>query len=129
MVEEMISNHIQLNQPAGHLENNESLTAAVARECMEETGWTFQPEYLVGIYHWKHPATSEVFLRFTFGGQVGEHYPDHPLDDGILAACWMNRTELIQQSTRLRSPLVMQSVDDYLAGNNYPLSLLSAIHN
>lgn len=127
MVEEIISNQTLINQPAGHLEDDESLIEAAARECMEETGWIFRPEYLIGIYRWKQPVSSAVFLRFTFGGQLEQHCPDQPLDEGILAASWMSRDVLVQQSDRLRSPLVLQSIDDYLAGNSYPLSLLSVI--
>lgn len=127
MVEEIISNQTLINQPAGHLEDDESLIEAAVRECMEETGWIFRPEYLIGIYRWKHPESSAVFLRFTFGGQLEQHFPDHPLDEGILAASWMSREALALQSDRLRSPLVLQSIDDYLAGNSYPLSLLSVI--
>ena len=126
-VEEMIAKQPQLNQPAGHLEDNESLVEATVRECMEETGWLFKPEYLIGIYRWKNPDTREAFLRFAFGGKLQEFYPERPLDKGILTACWMTHDELVQQSHRLRSPLVIQSVDDYLAGKHYPLSLLSDI--
>ncbi len=126
-VEEMIAEQQQFNQPAGHLEDNESLVEAAVRECMEETGWLFNPEYLIGIYRWKHPDTAEVFLRFAFGGQLQEFFPERPLDDGILTACWMSRDELVQQSHRLRSPLVLKSVDDYLTGQRFPLSLLSNI--
>jgi 8-oxo-dGTP pyrophosphatase MutT (NUDIX family) len=126
-VEELITKQPQFNQPAGHLEDNESLIEATIRECLEETGWLFRPEYLIGIYRWKHPDSADVFLRFAFGGKLQEFFPERPLDEGILTACWMNRDDLEQQKHRLRSPLVMQCVDDYLSGNRYPLSLLSEI--
>ena len=38
LVEEHTSNGLQFNQPAGHLEENESLIDAVKREAFEETG-------------------------------------------------------------------------------------------
>lgn len=127
MVEEMIDGQLLLNQPAGHLEDNESLTTAAIRECMEETGWSFEPEYLIGIYHWKHPASADVFLRFTFSGQLIQHYPDYPIDKDIHSSCWLQPEEIRGQATRMRSPLVMKSIDDYLAGHRYPLSLLTDI--
>lgn len=127
MVEEIVSRESRLNQPAGHLEDNESLIEAVRRECLEETGWVFRPLYLVGIYSWKHPGSLESFLRFTFAGELEQHFPDQPLDDGIVAARWMSKQEITRQSQRLRSPLVIQSINDYLSGKNYPLSLLAVV--
>ena len=44
-----------LNQPAGHLEDGESLVAAVIRETLEETGWHFRPDAIIGMYRWRHP--------------------------------------------------------------------------
>jgi 8-oxo-dGTP pyrophosphatase MutT (NUDIX family) len=46
-VEERAGGRVVLNQPAGHLENGETFFAAVARETLEETGWTFVPEAIV----------------------------------------------------------------------------------
>ena len=42
-VEERAGGRVVLNQPAGHLERGETLHHAVARETLEETGWTFVP--------------------------------------------------------------------------------------
>ena len=44
MVEERSAGNLVLNQPAGHLEQGESLLAAVTREALEETGHRFEPE-------------------------------------------------------------------------------------
>ena len=41
MVEENVEGGVCLNQPAGHLEDGESLVAAVIRESREETAWAF----------------------------------------------------------------------------------------
>ena len=43
LVQERESGRTVLNQPAGHLEDGESLVAAVIRETLEETGWHFRP--------------------------------------------------------------------------------------
>ena len=50
VVEEDANSHIVFNQPAGHLEKNETLISAVKREVLEETAWDFEPESIVGIY-------------------------------------------------------------------------------
>ena len=55
LVEEDTDDGIRLNQPAGHLDENESLVAACVRETLEESAWTFAPTAVVGIYQWKRP--------------------------------------------------------------------------
>ncbi|MEE9493973.1 MAG: NUDIX hydrolase [Gammaproteobacteria bacterium] len=125
MVEEQVTEGIRFNQPAGHLEENESLIDAIIRECQEETAWRFEPEYLLGIYRTKvGPIT---YLRFAFTGRCLLHNPAAPLDDGIIAAHWMTLDEIRQKKAELRSPTVLQSIQDYLQGVRYPLSLLSDI--
>lgn len=127
LVEEQSANGLVLNQPAGHVEPNESLIEAAIRETFEETAWRFVPEFLVGVYLWKNPTGANSYLRVCFAGEVTHHEPDSPLDEGIERAVWLSKQELDGQSSRLRSPLVMQTVDDYLAGERYPLSLLKSL--
>ena len=115
------------NQPAGHVETGETLLEAVVRETLEETAWQFAPEFLVGIYLWQHPTGQSSYLRICFAGQAIAHDPDQPLDQGIERALWLTRDELDTHSSRLRSPLVLRTVDDYLAGERYPLTLLKSL--
>jgi len=126
MVEEMTRGGLQVfNQPAGHLEEGESLIQAVMRETREETAWRFEPEGLVGIYRWQVPPDGATYLRFCFHGRCHAHDPDQALDQGILRALWLTREALASgDPMRLRSPMVLRCIDDYLAGPNYPLSLL-----
>jgi len=124
-VEERASGRVVLNQPAGHLEKNESFLEAVAREALEETGWTFVPEAVTGIYVWQPQHLSRTFLRVAFAGRLEGHDPSRPLDQGILRTRWLDRHQLASQQARHRSPLVLRCVDDYLAGTRYPLELLS----
>jgi len=126
MVEEDVEGEIVYNQPAGHLDPNENLIDAVIRETREETGWLFKPEALVGIYLWQQPATERTFLRFAFAGQCSDHQKDQTLDDGILRALWMSKDELLQ-SRKLRSPMVIKNIDDYVAGKRYSLDVLSTV--
>ena len=125
LVEEHTSQGLLFNQPAGHLEANESLIAAVARETMEESAYTFEPEHLVGIYRWHSPTSNTTYLRFAFCGRILEHHPERALDEGIVRADWMSPDEIRATQARHRSPLILRCVEDYLAGKRYPLELLT----
>lgn len=127
MVEEISDGVTVYNQPAGHLEADETLIDAVIRETMEETAWQFSPLYLSGIYNWKHPASGDQFLRFTFYGNHLEHNKKQKLDNDIIRALWLTRDELAAEADKLRSPMVLTCIDDYLNGNQYPLQLLKDI--
>ncbi|HXG28657.1 MAG TPA: NUDIX hydrolase [Nevskiales bacterium] len=124
LVEERIDGRLLYNQPAGHLDENESLIAAVAREAREETAWDFEPEALIGLYLWKEPTGGKTFLRAAFAGHCLRHHPQQPLDAGIQRALWLSRDEIAALGGRLRSPLVLRCVDDYLRGCRYPLDVL-----
>lgn len=124
LVEEASGGELKLNQPAGHLERGESLTAAVAREAVEETAHEFAPEALVGIYHWQAPEQDITYLRFAFCGAPGTHHEKRALDKGIVRTVWMTRDEIAASRERHRSPYVLACVDDYLAGRRIPLNLV-----
>lgn len=125
MVQELISGRSVYNQPAGHLEDGETLIDAVIRETREETAWEFEPESLVGIYQWRHPEKQKTFIRTTFSGKGLQHDPGSELDACIEQTLWLTVNEIRNQHDRLRSPMVLQSIEDYLAGCRYPLTLLS----
>jgi len=127
MVEERISGKLVFNQPAGHLEDHESLVEAVIRETREETAWRFHPEALVGIYLWRNPENDRSFLRFAFCGTVDDHQPKLPLDIGIVRAVWMTHEQLLAQPARLRSPLVLRCLDDFLRGSRQPLDSVASL--
>jgi len=124
LVEEETADGLRFNQPAGHLEAGESLLCAVARETMEETAYPFTPEYLTGIYLWPRPRGGGTYLRFAFAGRVGEIDPARVLDRGIVRTVWMTLEELRATHVRHRSPLVLQCVEDWLAGRRCGLEML-----
>jgi 8-oxo-dGTP pyrophosphatase MutT (NUDIX family) len=127
LVEERVANRMVFNQPAGHVERNETMVEAAIRETQEETAWTFVPEALVGIYLWDQPSTQKSFLRITFCGRVTEHDPNQRLDRGIERAVWMTREQIVTRTARLRSPMVLRCIDDYLAGRRYPLDVIRSM--
>ena len=125
LVEEHTSQGALFNQPAGHLEANESLIDAVVRETLEEAAYQFEPQYLVGIYRWHSPASNTTYLRFAFAGRTLAHYPNQALDEGIIRAVWMTAEEIRASQTHHRSPLVLRCVEDYLANKRYPMDILT----
>jgi 8-oxo-dGTP pyrophosphatase MutT (NUDIX family) len=125
LVEEETDDGPMFNQPAGHWEPGETLAAGVIREAQEETAYTFTPEWLLGIYSWRHPRKDVTYLRFAFTGSIGAHDAQQSLDAGIIRAVWLTPDEMRATQERHRSPLVLQCVEDYLAGRRYPLDLIS----
>jgi len=124
LVEEETSEGIRFNQPAGHLEPDESIVAAVQREMLEETAYDFTPEHLIGIYRWSKADRDPTFLRFAFAGRLGVHHRDRPLDTGIIRTVWLTREEILASAGRHRSPLVVRCIEDYLASRRYPIDAL-----
>lgn len=127
MVEEEAGGRIVYNQPAGHLEKGESLVTAAVRETLEETAWRVRPVALVGLYQWTSRRNDRSFLRVCFAADPLAHEDDRALDSGIRRACWFSRDELAERFDRLRSPMVLRSVDDYVAGRRFPLELLACL--
>jgi 8-oxo-dGTP pyrophosphatase MutT (NUDIX family) len=127
VVEERINHQLVLNQPAGHVERGETLIEAVVREAREETAWHFEPRALLGAYLWRNPSNGRTTLRFAFSGTVSDHKPNQPLDTGIVTTHWLTRAELLDREMRLRSPLVLRCVDDYLRGLRQPLDSVARL--
>ncbi|MHB9118292.1 MAG: NUDIX hydrolase [Burkholderiales bacterium] len=127
LVEEKTEEGIQFNQPAGHWEPGETLAQGVIRETLEESAYHFFPEFLLGIYAWRHPRKDLVYLRFAYGGKITGFDPGRRLDDGILRAVWLDPEEIRAGKDRHRSPLVTACVEDYLAGKRYPMEFITQL--
>ncbi len=119
------SGDIVFNQPAGHVELNESLTDAVIREVQEETGLSFTPQYLVGTYLLSPATNGKTYLRFCFYGDVPSHQEPSPQDKDILENCWFSHAEIAQMPNKsLRSALVLNCLHDFIANKKTSLSSL-----
>jgi 8-oxo-dGTP pyrophosphatase MutT (NUDIX family) len=127
VVEERISNRLVFNQPAGHVESGETIIAALVREVREETAWRFIPEAFLGVYLWRSPTSGRATLRFAFCGAVVDHDASQPLDRGIVRTHWLSRAELLEREPRMRSPLVLRCVADYMSGRRLPLEAIASL--
>ncbi len=124
LVEEQQGDTLVLNQPAGHLEPGESLTEAACRETLEETGWQVALQGVVGVGLYTSPRNGVTYCRTTFFARPISHAPDRPLDTGIIRALWLTPDEIQAAAARLRSPMVLGVIRQYLAGHRYPLSMI-----
>ncbi|MDM0039577.1 NUDIX hydrolase [Variovorax sp. J22G21] len=128
LVEEHTAGGLKLNTPAGHLDPGESPAEGCAREALEETAHHFTPTTLVGIYmaRFQKQADDEdvTYLRFAFAGELGMFEAGRELDTGIVRTLWLTADEIRASTERHRSPLLLQCIEDYLAGRRYPLDLI-----
>ena len=126
MVKENSGGRLVYNQPAGHVESNESLLDAAIRETLEETAWRVNLEQLLGIYQYTSPDNGISYIRHCFIAKAIEPRAERDLDDDIVEAIWLSLEELEQRESQMRSPLVLEVIRDYLQGISYPLSLIVA---
>lgn len=128
LVEEHTPEGLRLNNPAGHLDPGESPEQGCAREALEETTHTFEPDALVGVYlsRFQREATDEdiTYLRFAFAGQLGPVVSGARLDEGIVRTVWMTPDEVRASTHRHRSPLVLRCMEDHLRGQRFALDLV-----
>lgn len=115
------------NQPAGHWDLGESLLQAAVRETLEETGWEVKLDYLVGQYIHTAPHNGITYFRTAFAAQPLKQTTSE-LDSEIIEAVWLTYEEIKAKEAFMRSPMVIQVIDDYLAGKHYPLSLIKQIN-
>lgn len=125
-VREHTSRGIAINQPAGHLEHDETLQQAAVREALEETGWHIEPVAISGLYLYQAP-NGVTYLRLCFAANALQQQPAAQLAAEIIEPLWLTLDELQAYQQEWRSPLVMQCLQDYLAGSRYPLTMLKGI--
>jgi len=124
VVEETSGNRTVINQPAGHLDPDETLIEAAVRETLEETGWPVRPTAILGVHLYTSPHNNVTYHRTPFTAEAIEHDPERPLDDGIIQARWLSYEELLENRERLRSPMVLQDVEIHRSGQRLSLEML-----
>lgn len=129
LVEEQTSDGLKLNNPAGHLERGESPVQGCAREVLEETAHVFTAQALLGVYlsRFQRGAADDdvTYMRIAFIGKVGPPVHGQKLDEGIVRTLWMTPDEMRANAHRMRSPLVLQCMEDHLKGKKYPLEVIT----
>ena len=135
LVEEHTPEGLRLNNAAGHLDPGESPAQGCSRETLEETAFDFTPTALVGVYLSRFQRKIEplntsslediTYLRFAFCGKLGLFHPERSLDKGIVRTVWLSADEVRNSAALHRSPLVLQCLEDYLAGRRYPMEIIS----
>lgn len=132
LVEEQTPEGLFLNNPAGHLDQGESLVQACAREALEETMHLFTPTHLLGVYMSRFvraasptlEAQDITYLRFAFVGELGALQTGRSLDTGIERTLWLTPDEIRASVARHRSHFMVRCMEDYLSGQRYPLDLI-----
>ncbi len=123
LVEEVSGGQVVFNQPAGHVEQDELITAAALRETLEETGWQVELEHFLGLYTYKAPANGVTYFRFCFCARAIRQVTEK-LDTGIIAAHWLGLEDIQTRKPQLRSPLVLECIQDYRNGRRFPLDVI-----
>lgn len=127
LVEEEADGRRVYNQPAGHWEPGETLADACVRETLEETAWRCEPRQLVGVYRWHYAPADNTFLRFTFACVPLGLDASRQLDREIVRAVWLTADEIRTLAPVHRSPLVMRCIDDFIAGQRWPLEVITHV--
>lgn len=125
MIEEWSSGKLVVNQPGGHINTGESPEQAAEREALEETGCQISVTGLLGVYLWIHPQTRQNFLRIVYVADLLTSDPKRSLDRGISAVHWYTPADVRKRSSDLRTPMVLRSVEDFIAGQRRPATLLA----
>jgi len=122
VVEEKVRGKATWNQPAGHLEADETLVQAAKRELYEETGIIADPQHFIRMHQWIAPDRTP-FLRFLFAIELGPLCATEPHDSDIDRCLWVSADEILN-ADNLRSPLVAESIRSWQSGQRHPLDLI-----
>ncbi|WP_461515737.1 NUDIX hydrolase [Porticoccus sp.] len=124
LVREIRDGREVFNQPAGHVEPGETLLRAATRETFEETGWQIQPTAVISFTTYTAPQNGITYYRVALAAKALVLDPAAQLDPDIEEAVWLDYEEILQKAYQLRSPMVLEAINDYRHGNLYPLDIL-----
>ena len=123
MVREKSDGKLVYNQPAGHVEPEESITAAAIRETLEETAWEVRIQGYLGVYQHTSTDNGISYVRHCFIAEPVVHRNALALDPDIESALWLTRAELENLQEEMRSPMVLRAIEDFNQGISFPLTL------
>jgi ADP-ribose pyrophosphatase YjhB (NUDIX family) len=126
-VEEYVKNNIVLNQPAGHLEENETIEEGCIRETLEETAYEVKVDHLIGIYQERRKGALDMWLRFCFKCTIQKEFSDRKLDKNIIRKVWLTKEEILMPERKLRSEMVIKCINDFNDGKKYPKEIISSL--
>ncbi|MFL0809092.1 MAG: NUDIX hydrolase [Agarilytica sp.] len=121
MVEEGSAEQPIFNQPAGHLENGETLVEGAIRETLEETCWHVHVIGFLGVSQYIAKKTGVTYVRHTFVANRISVDTKAKRDPDINDAVWMSYEEILEQGAYLRSPLVLNDIQRYRRGKVSPI--------
>jgi 8-oxo-dGTP pyrophosphatase MutT (NUDIX family) len=124
MVEEKEAGQQVFNQPAGHLDANESLFEAALRETLEETAWEVELTAYLGTYQYLSAANGITYIRHCFIAMPLRHDTERALDPNIIQTHWLSAETILADDFQARSPIVCKVLKDYLCGQQFPLSAI-----
>ncbi len=123
MVKETKNGRQFINQPAGHVEPGEDITAAALRETYEETGWVVALSGFLGISTYFAENTGVTYYRMTFVATPLHLDPAATIDTDIDCALWMSAADIEQNRPQHRSPGVLNCLNDYLDERIFPMEI------
>lgn len=124
MVSERQGQQLVFNQPAGHWELQETLAQAAQRETLEETCWQTSVTHFLGFGFFTSPHNDVTYCRANFLALPQRLCLERERDGDIVDVHWLSYAEIVAQRDKLRSPLVLQAIESYLAGIRYPLDII-----
>ena len=127
LVEEYVDDVLVINQPAGHLEEYETLEEACIRETLEETAYLVKADYLIGIYQERKKNSLDMYLRFCYKCTIIEEKPEIKLDKNIVNKLWLSKDDLMKSSVNLRSNMVLKCINDYYHGHKYSKNIINSL--
>ena len=115
------------SHPAGWLEVGENTIEAVKREVQEETGFNFEPKYILGVYSLIkiEAGVTHHCIKIIFLGNIPDKETAKLADD-VSETKWFTPEEIENMGLKtLRDLDIKQMVKDYFSGKKYPLNLLT----
>jgi len=119
------------NHPAGWIEVGEDLKGGVKREVEEETGFSFIPTHILGIYSLVRKDLEKQLgqihhpIKIIFIGRISEE-KIRELEEDVSETKWFTPEEIEKMDTAtLRDLDIKTMVKDYFSGKKYPLGLLT----